>query len=252
MRLLGYGQQAFIYPFTLWKKNSMRIFLPLILVTFSATTLPFSYPSQFGQDKYAHEHFFQNKRDGIFVDVGAHDGISCSNTYFFEKELGWSGICVEPIPEVFEHLAKNRSCLCVHACATAIKNPTVPFILGQGYTEMLSGMVHTFDPRHLARLKREIIQYGGSYKIIDIPTVNLQNLLDAHNIARIDFLSIDTEGSELEILQTIDFQRVHVSVIDVENNYNDNKIRLFLQSKGFHLVVTFNGMDEMYVNSIVK
>lgn len=52
------------------------------------------------------ERFFKNLKNGVFFDIGAHDGVSLSNTYFFEKELGWSGICLEPIPEVFERLKK--------------------------------------------------------------------------------------------------------------------------------------------------
>ncbi len=226
----------------------MRIFLSLVLLTLSTTALPFSYLSQFGQDKYVHEHFFQNKRNGVFVDVGAHDGIAINNTYFLEKELGWTGICIEPNPTVFENLKKNRSCLCIQACA-AEKAGTVQFIQAKGYTEMLSGMVHTFDPRHLVRLKREITQHGGSYAIIDVPAINLNTILKEHGLAHVDFLSIDVEGGEFEILKTIDFRTIHISVITIENNYNDNRQRQFLNSKGFQLVAILGGTDEIYVNS---
>ena len=229
----------------------MRIFLSLVLLTLSTTAIPFSYLSQFGQDKYAHEHFFQNKHDGVFVDVGAHDGIAINNTYFLEKELGWTGICIEPNPTVFENLKKNRSCLCIQACAAA-QEGVVKFIQAKGYTEMLSGMVHTFDPRHLTRLKREITQHGGSYSIIDVPALNLNTILKEHGFFHIDFLSIDVEGGEFEILKTIDFGTVDVSVICIENNYNDNRQRQFLNSKGFQLVAILGGTDEIYVNDNAK
>ena len=54
--------------------------------------------SQTGQDRLLFEHFFRGKRNGVFVDVGAYDGTTFSNTLFFERSMGWSGLCVEPLP----------------------------------------------------------------------------------------------------------------------------------------------------------
>ena len=67
--------------------------------------------SQLGQDKFLFENFFRGMRGGVFVDVGAYDGVALSNTYYFEKELGWQGICIEPNPLAFEGLSQNRNCV---------------------------------------------------------------------------------------------------------------------------------------------
>ena len=74
------------------------------------------YYSQYGQDKFIHETFFSNKRDGTFVEIGASDGFFISNTYFFEKNLNWKGICIEPNPKLFSSLKKNRNCICYNCC----------------------------------------------------------------------------------------------------------------------------------------
>jgi hypothetical protein len=62
--------------------------------------------SQFNQDRYMFETFFKENKKGFFVDIGAHDGITGNNTKFFE-EIGWSGVCVEPLPFIFEKLKKK-------------------------------------------------------------------------------------------------------------------------------------------------
>lgn len=55
------------------------------------------YKSQYSQDKFLNENFFKNKKNGVFIDIGAHDGITMSNSFFYEKQLGWDGLCVEQI-----------------------------------------------------------------------------------------------------------------------------------------------------------
>src|SRR5260221_7249446 len=85
----------------------------VILLFFTHTIS--AYYSQCGQDQFLYENFFRTKREGVFVDIGAHDGIFYSNTKFFE-ELGWQGLCIEPIPEVFEQLKKNRKAICIQGC----------------------------------------------------------------------------------------------------------------------------------------
>ena len=75
-----------------------------------------NYYSQFGQDKYLNENFFHNKSNGTYVDIGAHDGITGSNTYFFDL-LGWEGICFEPLPEIYNQLVINRKRPRCYRCA---------------------------------------------------------------------------------------------------------------------------------------
>src|SRR5690349_1243951 len=101
-----------------------------------------NYKSQWKQDSFLHENFFPDKKDGVFVEIGAHNGILGSNTYFYEKELGWSGICIEPLEERYKELIQNRSCICLNCCVYD-KSGEIDFIENSGYTEMLSGIKDT-------------------------------------------------------------------------------------------------------------
>ena len=70
------------------------------------------FHSQIGQDRFLLEHFFRGRRGGVFVDIGAYDGEMFSNTLFFERSMGWTGLCVEPLPSAFAKLAATRRSIC--------------------------------------------------------------------------------------------------------------------------------------------
>src|SRR4051812_7676853 len=109
-----------------------------------------NYQSQCKQDKFVNEVIFNNKRNGVFVDIGANDGITFSNSYFFEKQLGWTGLCVEPLESTFQKLKAVRSCKLVNGCAASF-NGEETFFAVDGYGEMLSGLKSKYDSRHLSR-----------------------------------------------------------------------------------------------------
>lgn len=191
-----------------------------------------TYYSQSGQDRFVYESYFKNSTSGIFVDIGAHNGITFSNSNFFEKELGWKGLCIEPIPEVFEELKRNRSCTSIRGCVTD-KTGTGKFLLISGYNEMLSGLIDKYDPRHVQRILSEVAKHGGTCNIIDVNCYLLNDLLDMHGITHINYLSLDTEGGEFDIIQSIDFKRYQIDVITLEDNYSDERFIPFLAEKGF-------------------
>ena len=205
-----------------------------------------SYYSQLGQDRFLNENYFKNKLTGTFVDIGAHDGNTYSNSKFFEN-LGWSGLCVEPIPNIFDQLKANRKCICENYAISDSEGED-DFLLVHGYAEMLSGLVKEYDPMHVGRIDGEIHHYGGKKEIIKVKTVTLQTLLDKHNISSIDFLSLDTEGNELKVLKTIDFNKVNVFAISLENNYKDEKIRNFLVEKGFTHIKSLD-VDDIFIKN---
>jgi FkbM family methyltransferase len=202
--------------------------------------------SQLGQEKYLNENFFKNKTNGVFVDIGAHDGITLSNTKFFE-ELGWQGICVEPIPEIFEKLKINRKCIC-EQYAVSDEDGIGEFLVLKGWTEMLSGLANEYVQSHVNRINAEISERGGSKEIIPINTIKLQTLLDRHNITYIDYLSVDTEGNELKILKSIDFNKTKVFSITVENNYNISDFKDYLIPLGFRYETNLT-QDEVFINT---
>lgn len=184
------------------------------------------YYSQFGQDKFLYENYFKNIKKGFFLDIGAHDGVTGSNTFLFEK-LGWEGICLEPIPSVFEKLIKNRSCTSLNIALSDIEGEE-EFLVLEGYTEMLSGIIKNYDSRHLRRIETELKSMGGKKNNIKCKTTTFDKL----NLPEtIDFISLDVEGSELSILKTIDFKHYKINFISIENNYNDvNIVDIMLQN----------------------
>ena len=178
--------------------------------------------SQIGQDVFV-LNYYKNKSDGFFVDIGAGDGILFSNTFILEKN-NWKGICIEPLPVQFDSLLKNRSATCINA---VVYKPTddnrVSFTINPDY--VLSGITS-----HVPRSNNNVIN-------VSLPTKTLTQILDENSAPKfIDYISIDTEGSEYIILQTIDFTKYKFGLIDVEHNYENEKranIKHLLESNGY-------------------
>lgn len=183
---------------------------------------------------------FESKKNGYFVDIGAYDGVSISNTKILE-DLGWDGICIEPHPNVYKNLIQNRNCKCVN-CAIWNEDTKIKFLSLSGYTEMLSGILDSYDSRHYNRIMTELSIHGGQSEIIDIDAKRFDSIIDK---TEIDFLSIDTEGSELQILEQIDFDKYQIKVICIENNFHENKFNEFFFNKGYKLFSNVN-IDYLY------
>ena len=161
------------------------------------------YTSQYGQDKFIAERL-GNKRGGIFFDIGAFNGVTLSNTYYLETQLDWSGIAVEPSRAAFAQLQARRKCKVVNGCIADAPGRT-QFLEIEGAAAMLSGRIDRFHPRHRSRIDREIAELGGKEQRIDVPCFTVAQLAQEQGIEHIDYLSVDTEGGELAILQSIDF-----------------------------------------------
>jgi FkbM family methyltransferase len=207
------------------------------------------YNSQIGQDKFIDE-FFEKKEGLTFLDIGAHDGVSISNTYFLEKQRNWNGICVEAQPLEFQKLKSNRNCICVNV-AVSDYNGETDFICVEGYANMLSGISADYNPSHMHRIENEVKTYGGTINTIKVPVKTLQSILDEHNIQKIDFCSIDTEGSEFNIIKSIDFDKTEIKVFIIENNYRENTIEKYLVEKGYYLYKKIE-WDDVFVKKIMQ
>jgi FkbM family methyltransferase len=195
--------------------------------------------SQFGQDRYLQRHVFENKRDGVFVDVGAYDGIAGSNTLFFEKFLGWKGVCIEADPNQFAKLTTFRSCDCVQACIAASDGSAKFLNVADGLT-MMGGLVEHYEPADL-----KMVTERSAAKIVSVTTRRLDSVLAERKIAAVDYLSIDTEGSELSILKSLDFERFKVRALSVENNRNAPQIPEFMLGRGYRRIARL-GVDDIY------
>lgn len=179
------------------------------------------YYSQYKQDEFLEKNIFKGFKNGVFVDVGAHDGITLNNTLYFEKNNGWTGINIEPIPEIYEKLKINRPNCHNLNYAICKHNGFAQFIQNIGETEMLSGLLGSYDTRHAARLYSENQTNGSISKVIMVPIRTLDYVLSEFKINHIHYLSIDTEGAEEDVIKSINFNRVFIDVIGFENNFSD-------------------------------
>jgi hypothetical protein len=107
---------------------------------------------------------------------------------------------------------------------------------------MLSGLIENYDPRHVDLIKS--IEQGR--RVIPVQVRKLNNLLAENELTHVDYCSIDTEGSELKILKSIDFSRFTFDFLSVENNYSDPENQRFMDTLGFDLIHVFQGYDELY------
>ena len=193
------------------------------------------------------ENILDNKKNGVFIDVGAYDGNIVSNTLYIEDCLYWTGICIEPNPEVFLKLKDNRNCNCLNFGVSDIELD-MNFYKVNGYAEMLSGFTDYLSKEHKDRIESEVLKYNDSVEIIKVKSKRLDNILKENNIDYVDYLSIDTEGNEFRVLKSIDFKKCYIKVISSENNDNSIEVRELLTSNGFNFIKNVCG-DDIYINT---
>jgi len=202
--------------------------------------------SQVGQDKILDEQIFKQKENGVFVEVGALDGFGASNTYFFEKERNWAGLLIEPNPIEFKKMLEiDRKLSKLENCAISNEERDINFLSIGGPCNVLSGILEFYNTRHLNRIESELQSYTSyppghelysTKEIIKMKAVKLQTLFDKYNMTDIDLVSIDVEGAELQVLESIDFDKANISCFLIENNYGLEKETNFLISKGYKLL----------------
>ncbi len=198
--------------------------------------------SQAGQDKIIKNHFFQNKKNGFFIEIGAYDGIIGSNCYHFEKFLNWEGIAIEASKIQYDKLKNNRKCKTVNkAISNKIKD--VEFV------EVIEGLTQMSGINNENNTAIQIINNNenSKTKISKITTTTFEEEIKSN--FEIDYLSIDIEGEELDLLKSIDFNKYTIKVISVENNVPDKfNYNTFFKSKNFSFFDRI-GQDEIFFNN---
>jgi FkbM family methyltransferase len=182
--------------------------------------------SQYVQELFALSEL-NFKRGGYFVEIGATNGISLSNTYMLETEFGWNGILAEPAKCWHEDLSKNRKSFIEKNCIFSISGLEVLF------NETSARMLSTIDSYSNLDTWKLARKDGKRYIV---KTISMNDLLVKYNAPQvIDYLSIDTEGSEYEILSTLDFSKYTFKVITCEHNNTENreKILKLLERNGY-------------------
>lgn len=212
------------------------------------------FNSQDNQDKYLEENIFKGYKNGIFVDVGSHDGITINNTLYFEKYNNWSGINIEPIKSVYDKLLINRPNSNNINCAVCNNDGETDFLCNTGYTEMISGIKDTFDERHFNRLEMENKFMNATTNIIKVNTKKLETIFDENKLTNVNYLSIDVEGAEFEVIKSINFNKVFIDIIGFENNYDDVSIPIikYLEDNNYHIINKSMDIFMMHKDSIFK
>lgn len=195
-----------------------------------------TYYSQHGED-FLLDQIFKDQQRGVFVEVGCIDGRRFSNTLAFE-ERGWKGLCVEAHAGYIELLKKNRPNSIVCFCAAGEEDEDgVPFYANA------RGSLSTLDKSQEGRWKRDYRDYFTGFELQQVKKRRLDTLFQQHGMERIDILSIDVEGYEVEVLKGIDFSRYMPSVIVVESHSPEHEQQLdeVLGPAGYHKLAQLSG-----------
>ena len=195
--------------------------------------------SQYGQDIFSlmQSNF---KSHGYFIEIGAADGVSLSNTYLLEKQFHWTGILVEPARIYEKSLRANRNAIVLIQACSKNESPEISFV----ERELLS-TIKTYKDSDFHKKQR---RFAREYKV---KNSNLNKILETYKSPEIiDFLSLDTEGSEYDILSTINFDKFKFSCICVEHNYTENREKIYdlLTKKGYIRVMNeISLVDDWYL-----
>jgi FkbM family methyltransferase len=189
---------------------------------------------------------FLNFQNGFFVELGAHDGVTQSNTFYFEKNKNWRGILIEPTPHVFKKCEKFRSnknhffnCACVS------------FNFKDEFIKLTYSGLKTFSDylrpeKQKQHLSKPEVYRGETNFTFLAPTRTLNSILVEVNAPfDIDFLSLDTEGAEFEVLNGIDFKKYKFKFMLIESDYF-SELEKFLFSNNYKFVKKYNYNDYLF------
>lgn len=193
--------------------------------------------AQFLQDVFA-LLLSKGKRGGYFVEFGACDGLLISNTWLLENKFGWRGILSEPARTWQDSLKQNRNCIIDTRCVWTESGQIKSFgeFVGDSYKTESSVLDENSPP---------------TSQRYDVETVSLSDLLEQHGAPQhIDFMSIDVEGSEFEILDGFPFDRYSFEFLCVEHRKEEEvaRIRGLLEAAGYTQILrSSSGHDGFYI-----
>ena len=188
--------------------------------------------SQINQDKTVLDYL--NDNGSFYVDIGSSSGKYLSNTYIMDTKLGWKGLCIDPYPKDMD----DRTCDICKSVISSENGQIVEFTEGDEY-----GGITKYLGSHKDKIKNK-----PKKKYV---TKNLKTVFEEYNVPFcIDYMSLDTEGSEYEILKGMPFDKYCVKTITVEHNLEKDKrqkIQSLLQKNGYKFVKNLL-IDDFYIN----
>ena len=196
-----------------------------------------------------------NYNNGFFIEAGANDGLSQSNTALYEFDYGWNGLLIEPNFKKYIDCKKNRTNSIVENYALVSSNYTKKTIRGdfdsQDYVNSLMAMVidnGDYKDDLLLSCKNE---KAKNNKIVEVPTITIDELLTENKISKIDFFSLDVEGYEISVLNGMDFSNVRPKyfLIETANRPEYQKIiRQYMKDKNYLFVKQLSGNDDLFLD----
>lgn len=189
---------------------------------------------------------------GYFVELGANDGVTQSNSLYFERHRDWRGLLVEPTPHNFLKCRQNRSSRSTVCCAACVSFDYDQEFVRIAYSNLMSTAVNMAsdipDPHAHAQLgdrfldRETVFEFGAVAKTLN------SLLLEAASPPLIDFLSLDVEGAELEVLKGIDHQAFRFKYILVECR-DFPRLNQYLEEQGYGFVEKFSSQDYLFTSS---
>ncbi|MEM6753192.1 MAG: FkbM family methyltransferase [Cyanobacteria bacterium P01_C01_bin.38] len=163
------------------------------------------------------EKYLSQTQNGFFIEVGANNGFSESNTYYLERFRNWKGILIEPIPHLYQECVKERPKSKVFNCALVSQDYPEPQI-EMMYGHLMSLVTGAFNDEQLESERVAIAgrKLGFTPYKIKVPARTLTSILDEANVSQINFFSLDVEGFELNALQGLDFNKYRPEFMLVE------------------------------------
>lgn len=207
------------------------------------------YYSQKGEDKYLYETFFKNVKKGKYIELGAMNGITCSNTKFFEDSHQWTGILIEPTKNLYDSLVINRpnNKLYNSLVSDNIKDYDFKYFENLGVSCIVDTMPSNHDRLYFNSWRPQFKNQPQG--LIKMKSNTMENIINDSGIKEFDLLSLDVEGHELNVLKSINFEKTLIHVILVEmldDNSNLDDINNLLVSKNYVYHSDF-GRNKVYV-----
>jgi FkbM family methyltransferase len=184
-------------------------------------------------------------KNGFFIEAGANDGVTYSNTLYYERYRNWNGLLIEPIPELAKLCKANRPRCIVENCALVSSDYSereVSMYCCRMMSLVKGAMKSTEADLEHVRKGREV-QGVQSYEV-KVPARTLTSILEQHGIGKIDFLSLDVEGYELNALKGLDFGRYRPRFMLIEARFRE-EIDAFLRPN-YEPVTTLSHHDVLY------
>lgn len=201
---------------------------------------------QKGQDEWVIDTIFNYKKNGFFVDLAATDGISINNTLILEKQLNWKGICIEPNPNYYEKLKKNRNCNITNIVVDKHNDIEINFRIDNGE---LGGIVDNNTDNNYKYRGNEL----KKATILKLKTKTLEYVLDNFNAPKIiDYLSLDVEGAEERVLSDFDFNKYTFLAMTIERPTPELEKILFNNDYVFVMKSKKLPFDTFYVHKSIS